>query len=140
MSSCCCLKTCGDAELNSCFTLTVFTFLWLLLSLCFSLGLLGSDRLLESSERSCGEQGFELPCLSQLPVGASFLAPSAQQEAVHLNRVLCSNNHHLNGVYLCIGSCWLSWWGPHVLDQAGNLLLFLFWDCRHQLQTFFDSS
>lgn len=78
MSSCCCLKTCGDAELNNCFTLTVFTFLWLLLSLCFSLGLLGSDRLLESSERSCGEQGFELPCLSQLPVELHFwlLLPS----------------------------------------------------------------
>lgn len=71
MSSCCCLKTCGDAELNSCFVVTVFT-LWLLLSLYFCWGLLGSDRLLESSKESCGEQGFEPPCLFKLATGASI--------------------------------------------------------------------
>lgn len=72
MSSCCCLKTCGNAELNSCFVVAVFTSLWLLLLLCFYLGLLGSDWLLESSRASCGEQGFQPPCLFQLPAGAAF--------------------------------------------------------------------
>lgn len=80
MSICCCLKTCGDAELNSCFVVTLFTFLRQLLALCFSLGLLGSARLFERSKASCGEQDFEPPCLSYLQVGASFwlLLPSGR--------------------------------------------------------------
>lgn len=74
--------------------------------------------------------------LSILITSWSFiLAPSAQWEVVGLNHVPCNNNCHLNAVYLCTGSCWLSWWGPYRLYQAGKLLWFLFWDCRHQFNS-----
>lgn len=70
MSSCCCLKTCGDAELNSCFVVaTVFAFLWLLL-LAFPWVLWVLTGCWRAQR--CKEQSLEHLSLLQLPAGSSF--------------------------------------------------------------------
>lgn len=70
MSSCCCLKTCGDAELSSCFVVATISiaFLWLLLSAFpwVFWALTGCWRA-----QKCRKQGLEHLSLLQLPAGAS---------------------------------------------------------------------
>lgn len=116
------LKTCGDAELNSFFAAV---------APCFSLGLLGSDRLLKSSEMQ--RAGSSASLCSSITSWSFTLAPSAQWEALGLNHVLCT-------IWM-VSLYWLllaQLVGRPCLDQAEKLLLFPFWDCRKFL-TFFNS-
>lgn len=107
MSSCCCLKTCEDAELNSCFVVaTVFAFLWLLL-LAFPWVLWALTGCWRAQR--CKEQSLEHLRVLQLPAGSSFwlLLPDGR---LWVPTTCCA----LSEWSLCTGSCWLSWWGAHV--------------------------
>lgn len=85
---------------------------------CFSLGLLGSDRLLKAQK--CKDKGLEHLSLLHLLAGASFwlFVPDGR---LWVSTMCCAQSEWC----LCTGSCWLSWWGAHVWISLESCCCFL---------------